>query len=79
MQVLDDCSQQDFYYGRGSSHGVKDSITASIKSLETEFCGLILDSFLPETQSKKKAKNLTKTKKKEKKKGKDNYFYEKLG
>lgn len=50
MQVLDTCKHRDRYYK--FSHGVKDAIEASIRSLEDEFCGLKLDSFLPERQGK---------------------------
>jgi predicted DNA-binding protein len=56
MQVLDNCNQRDRYYSSGNGHGVKDAIEASIRSLEDQFCGLKLGSFLPEAQNRKKSK-----------------------
>jgi hypothetical protein len=54
MEVLDTCTP-DGYYGssrnHGSrSHGIKDAIEASIRSLEDEFCGFELAAFLPGAQ-----------------------------
>jgi hypothetical protein len=69
MQVLDNCNQRDRYYNTDPSHGVKDAIEASIRSIEDQFCGLKLDSFLLEAQSRKKAKKFTKKKKEKKRKG----------
>lgn len=43
MDVLDDCGNRRHY-----SHGVKDSIEASLRSLEDRMCGLELESFLPQ-------------------------------
>jgi hypothetical protein len=64
MQVLDDCNQrQGPYYYSGNRHGVKDSIEASIRSLEDQLCGLNLKDFLPKKNKKDKKK------KKKKKKG----------
>ena len=52
MQVLDSCetsSRGRGYYGSSQSHGIKDSIRASIGSLEDRILGLDLTSFLPKT------------------------------
>jgi hypothetical protein len=56
MKVLDTCKRRDsFHYQR--RHGIGDAIEASIKSLENQFCGLKLDSFLLEKQSIRKEKD----------------------
>lgn len=61
MQILDDCegSRGRGYYGSSYGHEIKDSIEASMRSLEDCILGLPLVSFLPETgkrsqQDKKK-------------------------
>lgn len=54
MPVLDNCNEGDRYYNSRYNHGVKNTIKASIRSLEDHFCSLKLGSFLPEAQNKKK-------------------------
>jgi hypothetical protein len=61
MRVLDDCevsSRGRGYYGSSCSHGIKDSIEASMRSLEDRILGLHLMSSLPKTgkRSKKEKK-----------------------
>jgi hypothetical protein len=56
MQVLDDCNQsRSGYYSPVGGHGIKDSIEASIRSLEDRMCGLSLRSFLPKRGKKKRS------------------------
>jgi hypothetical protein len=55
MQILDDCNQSrrgGRYYTSVDGHGIKDSIEASIRSLEDRMCGLSLGSFLPKRDKK---------------------------
>ncbi|CZR67620.1 uncharacterized protein PAC_17519 [Phialocephala subalpina] len=50
MQVLDNCghtSGDGTYYDYINGNGIKDSIEASLRSLEDRMCGLKLESFLP--------------------------------
>lgn len=63
MQILDTCTQNGYNYGRGG-HGIKNTINASIKSLEDQYCGLKLN-FTLATQDQKQFK------KDKKKKGKE--------
>jgi hypothetical protein len=59
MQVLDDCSQSGRggrHYSSARDHGIKDSIEASIRSLEDRMCGLPLGSFLPKRDIKIRSK-----------------------
>jgi hypothetical protein len=59
MQVLDDCSQSGRggrHYSSARDHGIKDSIEASIRSLEDRMCGLSLGSFLPKRDIKIRSK-----------------------
>lgn len=69
MQVLDDCetsSRRRGYYDSSQSHETKDSINASIRSLEDRILELDLMSFLPKTgkPSKKDEKKQARTDKK---------------
>jgi hypothetical protein len=56
MQVLDGCNQSRggrYYNGTPPvGHRIKDSIEASIRSLEERMCGLSLRSFLPKRDKK---------------------------
>jgi hypothetical protein len=57
MRVLDDCemsSRGRGYYGSTRSHGIKDSIEASMRSLEDRILGLHLMPFLPKTGKRSK-------------------------
>jgi hypothetical protein len=57
MRVLDDCemsSRGRGYYGSTSSHGIKDSIEALMRSLEDRILGLHLIPFLPQTGKRSK-------------------------
>jgi len=59
IQVLDDCNMSSRgYYSSSFSHGIKNSIEASMRSLEDHILGLHLTSFLPNTgkRSKKEKK-----------------------
>lgn len=50
IDVLDDSRHHGRgggYYTSGNGHGIKDSMEASIRSLEDRMCGLELKSFLP--------------------------------
>ncbi|KAL5346669.1 hypothetical protein ACLOAV_008376 [Pseudogymnoascus australis] len=58
MRVLDQCNQDR--YSSGNNHGVMEAIKASVNSLEDQFRGLELGSFLLETQSSKKSKKKNK-------------------
>jgi hypothetical protein len=49
MQVLDNCEIGGRYYDSGCSHGIKDLIQVSMRSLEDRILGLHLTSFLPKT------------------------------
>lgn len=75
MQISDECAYRNGYsYGRGCGHGIKDTINASIKSLEDQYPGLKL-AFALATQGGKKDKKDKKGKRKggvgkRKKKGK---------
>ncbi|KFY67656.1 hypothetical protein V496_01480 [Pseudogymnoascus sp. VKM F-4515 (FW-2607)] len=61
MRVLDQCSQDRYCRGYSSdSHGVMEAIEASMISLEGQFLGLGLDSFLLGTRSSKKSKKKSK-------------------
>lgn len=66
MQVLDKCNM-DYY--NIPSHRVKEAIEASINSLENQYSGLKLGSFLPETWGTKNSKKKYKKGKHKKKKG----------
>ena len=63
MEVLDECNGGRYHRSR-NEHGVKDTINASIRSLEDQFSGLKLDLFWPKTGSrkmnKKKQKKMSK-------------------
>jgi hypothetical protein len=74
MQVFDDCEiphRVRGFYDSPRGHGIKDSIEASIRSLEECIPGLHLVSFLPDARSwskkdkKKRAKMLKKAGKQE--------------
>lgn len=74
MQVFDNCEKSTKgrgFYDSPRSHGVKDSIEASIRSLKDRIPGLYLVSFLPETKyrsrkvKKKRAKKFNKAGKQE--------------
>jgi hypothetical protein len=57
MRVLDGCemsSRGRGYYSSTHSHGIKDSIEASMRSLEDRILGLHLMSFLPKTGKRSK-------------------------
>jgi hypothetical protein len=67
MRVLDNCERSGRgYYSSGGRHGIKDSIEASMRSLEDRMLGLHLMSFLPKTgkRSKKDKKRKAKMDKK---------------
>ncbi|KAL3420522.1 hypothetical protein PVAG01_06967 [Phlyctema vagabunda] len=49
MQIFDICTRGDRY--NSFSHGVRDTIQASLSSVEDQFQGLCLDSFLPRSQT----------------------------
>jgi hypothetical protein len=72
MRVLDDCEMRNRgggYYGSTHSHGIKDSIEASMRSLEDRILGLHLMSFLPQT-GKRSKKNKKRQARMDKKVGK---------
>lgn len=59
MQICEDNHRDNYrnqYYSHHNGHGIKQHIEASIRSLEDQFCGLKLDSFLLEAQDKNKDK-----------------------
>jgi len=59
MEILDDCrhpGRGGGFYNSGDGHGIKDSIEASMRSLEDRMCGLELGSFLPKKDKKVQSK-----------------------
>ncbi len=62
MRVLDQCRQDEQHWGysSGNNHRVEEAMKASMNSLEGQFRGLELGSFLLETQSSKKSKKKNK-------------------
>lgn len=54
MQVFDKCEGGGRSFGFSCNHGIKDSIEASVRSLEDGILGLQLKSFLPETSKRSK-------------------------
>ncbi len=64
LQIFDECNPPARRYNySGISHGVKDAIVASIKSLEGQFCGINLAFFLSELPETPESENMKKSKK----------------
>jgi hypothetical protein len=53
IRIIEECRWRDEFYGsRDKNHGIKSTILQSVSSLEEQFCGLKLESFLPETHKR---------------------------